>query len=1009
MAKNFGTLVSRVLDNSNRNFNNIIFQKQKPPLDSEWNLLQDIFSDKLSNIVKETVPSGFLELSDIQTAPSLRSSLNSNWTNTIIFKNPIAIVNGWIIHLGGGTNQFQEGSQTNIWKSLSSNEDELVVIGDEAPSLGYSQDLVFLEVWQKLITTSDSIYMFGNVQSALDSNENDLIDTDIELETTKRIQIQYRVRWVQGVDFTSYREGITFPGCYAQGAATSPNSNYTFRKHDTDVGLYISGDGSTSAQTNLNTVDGYVYAIPLARIHRRNKQAYSLTNQNGSSISLLSGDTSDRPDGLYYDEISSRDVEDLRHQVSFTGFNYSKLLEENLHLLWSKNLPRELKYNDLDDNTSGNILVQTDGISTSTYSGINEDDRDPDGVKRVFCAARESQKVTVFLEDPTLLNGKLTFIPSSIDESGAYTLFDEDVYYISSKVPTVRIYDDTSAVTITSINGTWTGLGEERTYATTSGTHNKVIFQPTVSTALDNQKVVIEFEFIVREGGGLSQTTGGFTYQIKNMLNGYNTKDGKPVDFNLYTDSDHVVSLSNARTVGNYTDSAIARSISHFESAASSSSTSTSKYKGGVVELTYYVLSDGSSTTTIPSTLYNRSVVGILSIQNLTLSTYLTPTIKKTASNSFELTGLIADENDILKYTLLLGNYSIDYVPHTKGIRNIVKTHSFTNTITIGTTSGLINIKEKFNQSDAALATLGFYDGYEYKHICFINGTMYYLEDISGLGSPLITYTLEDASTLSGQIEIPMLVYYSPNSSDNLYFQYEYIPYAGIINTRLLNSTDTQKVKVLKVDENITITTAGTGSENQYLPNYYAGLTETLPINKKVYDYSLFGESLPTPITGGSSSIRRIPGHGITSQTSTHYALKEGQEIEIILGSGNKEMLRGAIINTPKIYERGIDFSSDTLINHLTQWSALVVGEGIYEGELLLLVITTISTKYNSTEGSEYEYLTAKGLYKASALGKASETILNNDVTTSDLSQNLATKIIGAVDIFPIKYRPLIK
>ena len=83
---------------------------------------------------------------------------------------------------------------------------------------------------------------------------------------------------------------------------------------------------------------------------------------------------------------------------------------------------------------------------------------------------------------------------------------------------------------------------------------------------------------------------------------------------------------------------------------------------------------------------------------------------------------------------------------------------------------------------------------------------------------------------------------------------------------------------------------------------------------------------------------------------------------------------------------------------------AEVKGLGDLSGEIFLMAITTMSTIYNSTEGSDYEYLEKKDLYKADGLGLGTETILRNNLTDTELDQQFGNKIIGSVDLFPIKY-----
>jgi len=1017
MAKNLGPLVSRVLEQEDRNFSDVIFQQKRPPLDSEWNLVQEIQNFKYAQTLRKTTPSGFLSLQDIKAAPIDRDDLTSSWIDAIIINNPCAIVNGWYLCVKGGTNQFQPNAQKNIWEELSGIEEEVAIIGESAPHVGYREDLVFLEVWKKIIETDDPIPNQGFVQSALENNENDLIDPDIEIETSKRIQIQYRIRWVKGVDFVSYRNGLGHPACFAKGALGEENLSYTFRPHDIDPGLWVTGDGSYQSQQDLETVDGFSYAIPIARIHRRNREEYNLQNQNGASMSLLSGELSERPDGLYYDEISAGDVEDLRHKVSLNGFDYNQLLEDNVYKVWNRTLESELKYSPIDENLSGKILIQVDGIATADREGIDDIGRDPDGVKRVFSDAEDTQLHTFSVSSPQMSGGKVWFSPKGQGTGCEYELWDEDIYYISDSEPVVKVYDETTNIISTISGGTWEGLGEKRTWNYLTGNRNKITYTPTDITLIENKKVVFEFIFIVREGGGLTGNRGGFTFNINNILIGYNDKDGKPLDFNLYSDDERVVPLEpyfssqsatvkGPRVVGSFTDTALARSIQRFEKATNPANTFKEIYKAATLELKYYVLSTGDTEDFIESILYERNVFGILSVYNATSFQYISPTIEK-QSNGFKVTGLTVNTGDILEYTILCGSYTFDYIPHNRGIRNVAKVYNFSDSIQMGEIEGVMNLKNKNILCDGVLASAGFYDGSQYKHIAYINSKMVFIDSIEGLGSALVKFTLSEPSTVSGQISIPFLGYYSPETSDQFYFQYQYIPYAGIAQVRL-GDGEIQKVKVLKMDDKVMVTTAGTGSESQIVPPELLGMIETLPINKKILEYNFFGEDVPSILTGGESSFRRITGRGLVSVVANETYLREGQVLNLVLGDEEDEldMERGVILESPKISERGIDF--DVAFNHLNQWTAVVEGMGELKGELFLMIITTTSTKYNADESPEDEYLEQKGIYVDDALGKGKEIELNNNLSSVQLSQKLGGKVYGAVDLFPIKYRPLI-
>jgi len=94
MAKNLGPNVSRVLEQDERSWLNVVFQQKRPPLDSEWNLVQEIQNFKHAQTIRRLTPSGFLTIHDIRTAPENRDDLTSSWVDAIILDNPCAIVNG---------------------------------------------------------------------------------------------------------------------------------------------------------------------------------------------------------------------------------------------------------------------------------------------------------------------------------------------------------------------------------------------------------------------------------------------------------------------------------------------------------------------------------------------------------------------------------------------------------------------------------------------------------------------------------------------------------------------------------------------------------------------------------------------------------------------------------------------------------------------------------------------------------------------------------------------------
>lgn len=302
--------------------------------------------------------------------------------------------------------------------------------------------------------TQDTIYWNGNTLADSSVNlDDDLADPIIDIETAKRVQVQYRIRVTgqsEAVNFQTQADGFSNPNVLAQGATAAPVLTYPFVRADNttvsgssdataygfeDGGLWIAGDGSSGSATDLGTVDGFAYAIPLAFVFRRN-DAYlggagigfdPLNNTNGAlpsthavfvnpSVGAIPIDTSDRPDGAFFDAINSDDVLDLRRHVSLTGWDLSSELEYQMQcLLDGKNLTWALDAADKNTLGAGSGDVSTrflvcnqvgrstakGGVAPTSGSTVRGDTiRDFDHVARRFGSAPIVEKV-VFALLPT--------------------------------------------------------------------------------------------------------------------------------------------------------------------------------------------------------------------------------------------------------------------------------------------------------------------------------------------------------------------------------------------------------------------------------------------------------------------------------------------------------------------------------------------------------------------------------------------------------------------------------
>lgn len=308
MALDHGTGVSRTLSPQERAFAAVIWQKGKPPLDSELNLMSSVDWERFRQYVTSVMPSGFFM---DPTRSEFDFKFDTNWTSHFHLgvpraargvhdadeKQPVvwANVNGWIIPVAGTDIATATGVH-NVIKLYP------------PPASDIRVDMVFLEAWQTLVQpnpstlnkpTASTIWKHGNVKFGGTNITDDLEDPNIGIETTKRVQVQYRLRVYgsgvgsgSGVNLAAHPDGLGDPNILGQGANTSaPVAGMQWsnmREELGDPSLWRAGDGDPNS--SLGTVDGYTYAIPVCAVFRRNSNVYVAVtasgnpNQNGAFL-----------------------------------------------------------------------------------------------------------------------------------------------------------------------------------------------------------------------------------------------------------------------------------------------------------------------------------------------------------------------------------------------------------------------------------------------------------------------------------------------------------------------------------------------------------------------------------------------------------------------------------------------------------------------------------------------------------------------------------------------------
>jgi hypothetical protein len=419
---------------------------------------------------------------------------------------PNVIVNGYPILVGG---------VRHTDTSLNS------IIFEHAES--YSRyDFAFLEVWRAQLRARDTnnnpiaqykpdlthIYKFGNTQFLGTNLIDDMIDTAIKpstngIETSQRVQIQYRIRAISNVTFSNTESNGFEDTARVQGQGANPmpqiaGYSYINMKDELgDPGLWRAGNGDEASMVALGTVDGYTYAIPMFKVHRRSLINYNDTGADNGAAALnqqgnakyISDLVSDRPDNKFNDAIDSTDIIDLRNKVFIGSIDMSSVLDYNLDKLFSGKLrTNRLQSVFYDSISNTDIPGYTDFLSNMGASG-----------KRTYWSDAPTQQTDIFAEVKT------TTTDNSLDAyraigTGNWAISDTIKVKTTAKIPlgtvvsaTPRIYLEDKTHTDISSKGSWAGLGtSEATF-----TFSSVV-------GLSNYDIWIYYDLELPVGQGIS-------------------------------------------------------------------------------------------------------------------------------------------------------------------------------------------------------------------------------------------------------------------------------------------------------------------------------------------------------------------------------------------------------------------------------------------------------------------------------------------------------------------------
>jgi hypothetical protein len=281
----------------------VVARQGEPLLDSELNLMQQIVGEKLDRFVHQLALTGWTKAPGypVSSVPYLTSATSDiQWDdafNTLTFTSDAWLVaKGMFIHVTNPDLLAPAGGyQVNLSGLL--------------PAAGVvREDLLFIEFWFEEIgpdgigltdTASRSILKEGGVGNGVyaqaDVNES-LVDPLLNIETTRRVQLRWRLRVVESTGsavggvvsmFPTYAWGLSSStgtpntAINAMGANTAAVAGYPFQVVESPPSISAPA-GSPSyllwrtavpadpkaAASALKTVDGYSYAVPMLKLIR---------------------------------------------------------------------------------------------------------------------------------------------------------------------------------------------------------------------------------------------------------------------------------------------------------------------------------------------------------------------------------------------------------------------------------------------------------------------------------------------------------------------------------------------------------------------------------------------------------------------------------------------------------------------------------------------------------------------------------------------------------------------
>lgn len=1017
MSTDFGNglefQVDRELRANDTSLDAVVFQKRKPPLAEEFNFFQELQSLQRRQGIKAQLQSGILDFTLAGEPHSILPTRNSylaelQAANQFALQNFRAVVDGMVVDV---ISSRVNGASLPSDSTPSVNEKFNVIKLTAPPEDGTVRtDLVFLEVWRAPIgvtpntvnkPSSTTIYKHGNTQYVGTQLADEMIDPAFSIETSKRIQVQYRIRIVEAVTLDGYLsapyegtpDGVNL-GTRVKavgGAVGGSPTTYTFSTlwAQGDSGLYRAGDGTNAAKQALKSVDGYVYAIPLVAVTRRNKNLTTgydpVTNPNGGKVSLLDGVPSDRPDGLFFDEVAAHDILDLRHKVLVNNPDFRQALQKSFRKLLAGSLRTKF------GSAASGRVVGTDLMDTDTIGNADALTfrfATPDGLRRTFTNEAVSQPIVGNFTYPNeqsvgIVQYYNTASPGSVKKiviDGTYSSANAVIVFDPAVRATWPVVSK-GGVALTLADG----VGETGwVYSNLEKTKAELVI-PVSDYGQFSNGDVIQVQFNVEYPGAGFRSVPKTLHRVKNVSPDATTTF--PVEFAFTVDNlSREVDLSHymklARPLSPVTDhtgdtgGVALDTITDFpvNSFAGSSSGTTNLLKGATRVREYFVTGTVSNVYAFPKTLDGQKVLGIIKIMrtvdgssftDIDMTSNLSSITKglSDATNwSVTLTPPVGQSNFVgytLRFDLVLANISAAVSPVVRGVRDF----ACDTVLVIPSVVNAGNLTQEFTTPDnSIILSMPRYEapGGVLIYYGFVNGIMQQVTlsvsndgIVSGFGTNKMTVTFTSALPTNAKLEIPVLVSYTPTTTDLIDFTYTYRPYQGYGTVIPLGECE-----ILAINDGL-VHTLGTGASNTAGDLKMLGMAQHLPLPSGQTEGVLEGEVFslasdatdqrdPGDFPNFKQPLRRVDLHnprfaathsGTLPQVGDMIKISSLPSITPNPERGISDLRLSLAVDSediPHILEFNTPYLSETLA-HQVVWSALV--QHPKTGELLMVVL----------------------------------------------------------------------